>query len=171
VILKGKAHKYGDNVDTDVILPAQHMDEPGLDGLTKYCMSGIDPDFIQRVKPGDVIVAQKNFGCGSSREQAPLVIKRCGVSLIVAASFARIFFRNAINIGLPILECPEAADETRMGDDLEIDFNAGSIVNHTRGKTYRAKSFPDFIVEIIHQGGLIPYTRKQLEARGSVSTT
>lgn len=151
----GIVHKYGDNVDTDVIIPARYLNILDRKELASHCMEDIDKDFIQNVKPGDVMVAHSNFGCGSSREHAPLVIKESGVSVVIAATFARIFYRNAINIGLPILECPEASEKIEAGDDVEVDFDTGVITNHTKNETYQAQPFPDFIKEIITAGGLL----------------
>ena len=168
-MLKGKVHKYGANVDTDAIIPARYLNVSEAAELAKHCMEGIDPDFVKRVKPGDIIVATTNFGCGSSREHAPLAIKAVGISCIIARSFARIFFRNAINIGLPLLECDEAVDNTEAGDTLEVDITSGRIKNLTNGKVFTAKSYPDFMAEIISAGGLIEYTRKRLESRGAKS--
>lgn len=151
----GKVFKYGDNVDTDVIIPARYLNTPNAAELARHCMEDIDSGFVTAVEKGDIIVAGNNFGCGSSREHAPLVIKECGVGCVIAKSFARIFYRNAINIGLPILECAEAAEDIKAGDRVSIDFNTGDIVNHTRGKSYKAKPFPPFIQDIIKNGGLL----------------
>ena len=161
-IIKGKVHKYGSNVDTDVIIPARYLNSADADELAKHCMEDIDKDFIKKVNPGDVIVAEDNFGCGSSREHAPLAIKTAGVGAVVANSFARIFYRNSINIGLPILECPEAVAGTKSGDELEIDIASGTIRNLTRGATYQAKPSPEFMQQLIEAGGLINYARKRL---------
>jgi 3-isopropylmalate/(R)-2-methylmalate dehydratase small subunit len=160
--LKGKVHKYGANVDTDAIIPACYLNlsEPGE--LSPHCMEGIDPEFPNKVEPGDIIVSDTNFGCGSSREHAPLAIKAAGISCVIAKSFARIFFRNAINIGLPLLECIEAVDGTEAGDILEVNLNTGEIKNITRNKTFTAKAYPDFMMEIINAGGLVEYTAKKL---------
>ena len=152
---QGSVFRYGDNVDTDVIIPARYLNTPNAAELAKHCMEDIDTEFVGKVQAGDVIVAGWNFGCGSSREHAPLVIKTCGVGCVVAKSFARIFYRNAINIGLPILECPEAVDETSADDRLAIDFDTGIIQNLTTGKEYRAQAFPPFIQNIIRCGGLL----------------
>lgn len=152
---KGTAFHYPDNVDTDVIIPARYLNTSSAAELAKHCMEDIDGSFVSRVKPGDVIAAGWNFGCGSSREHAPLVIKTCGVGCVIAKSFARIFYRNAINIGLPILECPEAAEEIAEGDEISVDFDTGIIENHTSGKRYRAQPFPPFIQNIISKGGLL----------------
>jgi len=162
--LKGKVHKYGCNVDTDAIVPARHLNLSEPEDLAQHCMEDLDADFVKEVRPGDIIVAGTNFGSGSSREHAPLAIKGSGVSAVVAKSFARIFYRNAMNIGLPIVECPEAVDATRAGDTLEIDLDAGEITNVTRKRTYKAKPFPPFMLELIAAGGLIEYTRAKLQA-------
>ena len=164
-MLKGKVHKYGANVDTDAIIPARYLNVSDPKELAKHCMEDIDEDFVKRVKPGDIIMATTNFGCGSSREHAPLAIKASGVSCVIAKSFARIFFRNAINIGLPLLECDEAVDKTDAGDILEIDLSSGKIHNLTKGLTFSAKPYPDFMSELISAGGLIEYTRKRLSRR------
>ncbi len=160
--LKGKVHKYGANVDTDAIIPARYLNVSELEELAKHCMEDIDSEFLNRVESGDIIVADTNFGCGSSREHAPLAIKAAGISCIIAKSFARIFFRNAINIGLPLLECTEAVDKTGGGDILEVDLAIGEIRNITRDKTFIAAPYPDFVREIINVGGLVEYTRKKL---------
>lgn len=157
---KGKTFVYGDNVDTDVIIPARYLNTSNAEELAKHCMEDIDASFVSKVNKGDVIVAGDNFGCGSSREHAPLVIKTCGVSCVVAKSFARIFYRNAINIGLPILECAEAVTETEQGDTLTIDFDTGIITNETKAKQYVAQPFPPFIQNIIKQGGLLNAIRQ-----------
>ena len=156
---QGKVFKYPDNVDTDVIIPARYLNTPKAEELAKHCMEDIDDTFVSRVKPGDVIVAGFNFGCGSSREHAPLVIKTCGCGCVIAKSFARIFYRNAINIGMPILECPAAAEEIADGDEVEIDFTTGIITDKTTGKTYKAEPFPPFIQSIIEKGGLLASLR------------
>jgi len=160
--VKGKVHKFGSNVNTDVIIPARYLNISESDELAKHCMEDIDPEFTAKVKPGDIIVATTNFGCGSSREHAPLAIKACGISCIIAQSFARIFFRNAINIGLPLLECAEAADETEASDILEIDLSLGEINNVSKHKTFMASSYPEFMMGIINAGGLIEYTKSRL---------
>lgn len=152
---KGRVHKYGDNVDTDVIIPARHLNTQDHKELAKHCMEDIDAEFVNKVKPGDIIVAGSNFGCGSSREHAPAAIKASGISCVIAGTFARIFYRNAINIGLPILECPEASIKIENGDEAEIDFNTGEITNLSKKETYRAIAFPDFIKEIMADGGLM----------------
>ena len=151
----GTVHKYGDNVDTDVIIPARYLNSADPGELAKHCMEDIDADFVSKVREGDLIVAERNFGCGSSREHAPLSIKASGVSCVIASSFARIFYRNAINIGLAILECDEAARDIQNGDEVEADFDTGVITNHTTGKTYQAEPFPPFIQNIIEKGGLL----------------
>ena len=151
----GKVYKYGDNVDTDVIIPARYLNAPSPDELAKHCMEDIDATFAQKVQPGDIIVGGANFGCGSSREHAPIAIRACGVSCVIAPSFARIFYRNAINIGLPILECEEAADEINANDEVSVDFDTGIITDITTGKTYKAQPFPPFIQNIIKAGGLL----------------
>ena len=152
---KGFVHKYGDHVDTDVIIPARYLNTPDAKELALHCMEDIDKEFVNAVKPGDVMVAGWNFGCGSSREHAPLVIKTCGTGCVIAKSFARIFYRNAINIGLPILECEEAAEEIRANDQVSVDFDTGVIRDLTTGKTYQAQPFPPFIQNIIRAGGLL----------------
>lgn len=151
----GMVHKYGDNVDTDVIIPARYLNTSSHKELAAHCMEDIDKDFVSRVKEGDIMVAEKNFGCGSSREHAPIAIKASGVSCVIASTFARIFYRNAINIGLPILECDAAAQEIQSGDDVEVNFDTGVITDHTTGKTYQAQPFPPFIQNIIKAGGLL----------------
>lgn len=152
---KGRVHKYQDNVDTDVIIPARYLNTKDHAELASHCMEDIDPDFVQNVKPGDIIVAGENFGCGSSREHAPIAIKASGVSCVIATTFARIFYRNAINIGLPILECPEASRGIDDGDQVEVDFSKGEIRNVTKNETYTAAPFPEFIRGIINAGGLM----------------
>ena len=164
--LRGKVWKYGDNVDTDAIIPARYLNESSAAALARHCMEDIDPEFASAVRQGDIIVAGENFGCGSSREHAPLSIKGAGVSCVIAASFARIFYRNAINIGLPILESPQAAAETEAGHVLEVDLERGEVRNLTTGRSYRAAPYPGFMLEIIAAGGLIPYTRRRIESEG-----
>ena len=160
--LKGTVHKYGANVDTDAIIPARYLnlDEPA--DLASHCMEDIDADFIKRVKAGDIIVADTNFGCGSSREHAPVAIKASGISCVIAKSFARIFFRNAINIGLPLLECEEAIDSIRAGDMLEVDLVSGKITSLSSNKNFMARPYPDFMMQVIKAGGLVEHTRKRL---------
>ena len=152
---KGRVFKYGDNVDTDVIIPARYLNATKGEELAKHCMEDIDKEFIHKVQQGDIIVAEKNFGCGSSREHAPIAIKASGISCVIASTFARIFYRNSINIGLPILECDEAAREIKDGDTVSVDFSTGVITDETTGKTYQAEPFPEFIQNIIQKGGLI----------------
>ncbi len=164
-MLKGKVHKYGANVDTDVIIPARYLNLSEPDELARHCMEDIDPEFVSRVEPGDIMVASTNFGCGSSREHAPLAIKASGISCIIAKSFARIFFRNAINIGLPLLECDEAVDNTDAGDILEVDLAAGRVNNLTKGREFTSKPYPDFMAELFSAGGLIEHTRQRLATR------
>lgn len=151
----GTVHKYGDNVDTDVIIPARYLNTSSHKELALHCMEDIDKDFVKNVKEGDIIVAEKNFGCGSSREHAPIAIKASGVSCVIASTFARIFYRNSINIGLPILECEQAAKEINSGDKVSVNFDTGVITDETTGKTYQAEPFPTFIQNIIAKGGLI----------------
>ena len=157
-----KVYKYGANVDTDVIIPARHLNDPSQAALASHCMEDIDADFASTVQAGDIIVAGPNFGCGSSREHAPLAIKSCGVKCVIAPSFARIFYRNAINIGFPILECPEAVDGVNPGDQVSVDFQSGVIVNETTGRTFQAVPYPEFVNGIIEHGGLL----RSLKARG-----
>jgi 3-isopropylmalate/(R)-2-methylmalate dehydratase small subunit len=164
-MLKGKVHKYGANVDTDVIIPARYLNIYDPLELAKHCMEDLDQEFLKRVEPGDIIVADTNFGCGSSREHAPMAIKASGISCVIAKSFARIFFRNAINIGLPLLECEEAVDKTDSGDVLEVELSTGEIKNVTKGLTFQSSPYPDFMTEIISSGGLIEYTKKRLAGR------
>ncbi len=152
---KGYAHKYGDNVDTDVIIPARYLNTPDAKELALHCMEDIDKDFTGKVKEGDIMVGGLNFGCGSSREHAPLAIKTSGISCVIAKTFARIFYRNAINIGLPILECEAASSAINDGDEVSVDFDTGVITNITRGETYNAEPFPEFIQNIISDGGLM----------------
>ena len=163
--IEGKVHKYGDNVNTDVIIPARHCHHTEAVDLGKHCMEDLDREFLNKVKPGDIIVAGSNFGCGSSREQAPLAIKGSGIACIIAKGFARIFFRNSINVGLPILECSEAADGIQDGDIVEVELSTGEIRNITKGTTFQARPFPDFVMEIIQAGGLLEHTKRKLEAR------
>lgn len=165
-MIKGTAHKFADNVDTDQIISAKYLVTTDAKELAKHCMEIADADFPHKAKPGDILVAGRNFGCGSSREHAPLAIKGMGLGLVIAESFARIFFRNCINIGMPILECPEAARETVSGDHLEVDLDQGQIKNLTQGTTYQAQPFPGFMQAIVKAGGLMPYVKKRL-AEGS----
>jgi 3-isopropylmalate/(R)-2-methylmalate dehydratase small subunit len=167
--LRGKVHKYGANVDTDAIIPARFLNVSDPSELAKHCMEGIDPKFAGRVQKGDIMVADSNFGCGSSREHAPLAIKAAGVSCVIARSFARIFYRNAINIGLPILECDQVADGTQTGDELEVVLETGEIRNLSRNQTFKAKPYPDFMLELVSAGGLIEHTRSRLKARRRIS--
>lgn len=157
-----KVYKYGANVDTDVIIPARHLNDPSPAALASHCMEDIDPDFSSTVEEGDIIVAGPNFGCGSSREHAPLAIKSCGVKCVIAPSFARIFYRNSINMGLPILECPEACDAISDGDVVSVDADTGTITDETTGVAFHAQPFPPFIQEIINEGGLVARTKKKL---------
>ena len=154
---RGTVFKYGDNVDTDVIIPARYLNSSDPKELAEHCMEDIDKDFVKRVKKGDIMVANKNFGCGSSREHAPIAIKAAGISCVIAETFARIFYRNAINIGLPIIECPEAARAIEAGDEVEIDFDSGVITDVTKGTSYKGQAFPPFLQKIIAAEGLINY--------------
>lgn len=151
----GKVHKYGDNVDTDVIIPARYLNTANHKELAAHCMEDIDVDFVNKVQKGDIMVAQANFGCGSSREHAPIAIKESGISCVIAKTFARIFYRNAINIGLAIIECPEAAEKIQAGDEVEIDFDTGIITNKTRNESYKGQAFPEFLINIINKNGLL----------------
>lgn len=160
MILKGQTHIFGNNIDTDVIIPARYLSTFEEAELAKHCMEDIDDKFAQNVNGGDIIVAGDNFGCGSSREHAPIAIKAVGVSCVIAKSFARIFFRNSINIGLPIFECPEAVEDIKAGDSLEVDVKEGLIKNITRNVEYKCEGFPDFLLGIINEGGLIGYRGK-----------
>ncbi len=160
--MKGKAWKFGDDIDTDVIIPARYLSTSEPEELAKYCMVDADPHFFNKVNKGDIMVARKNFGCGSSREHAPLSIKAAGVSCVIADSFARIFYRNSINIGLPILECADAAEKISQGDTVFVDLKKGVIKNETTGETFYASPFPEFMQEIIDAGGLIDYVKKKL---------
>ncbi len=155
MIAHGKVHKYGDNIDTDVIIPARYLNTANHAELASHCMEDIDKSFVNRVAKGDIMVGGANFGCGSSREHAPIAIKESGISVVIAKTFARIFYRNAINIGLAILECEEASDAIDSGDDVEVDFDTGAIINHTKGESYQAQPFPEFIQDIIRKGGLL----------------
>ena len=153
----GKVYKFGDNVDTDVIIPARYLNSSDPKELAQHCMEDIDAEFVHKVQKGDIIVANKNFGCGSSREHAPIAIKAAGVSCVIAETFARIFYRNAINIGLPIIECPEAVSGIKEGDEVEVDFDSGIITNKTTGASYKGQPFPEFMQKIIDCGGLVNY--------------
>lgn len=157
----GKVHKYGDNIDTDVIIPARYLNTPDMNELAKHCMEDIDTEFVKKVKTGDIMVGGENFGCGSSREHAPASIKASGISCVIAKTFARIFYRNSINIGLPILECPEASDRIEAGDTVSIDFDKGIIINETKDEKYQAEPFPEFIKDIMEKGGLMKSLAEQ----------
>ncbi|MCI8520079.1 MAG: 3-isopropylmalate dehydratase small subunit [Clostridia bacterium] len=156
----GKVIKYGDNIDTDVIIPARHLTTSDPKELAKHCMEDIDKEFVNKVQNGDIMVGGANFGCGSSREHAPIAIKASGISCVIAKDFARIFYRNSINIGLPILECAEASEDIEAGNEVEVDFDTGIITNKTKNKTYQAVAFPKFMQEIINAGGLVEYIKK-----------
>jgi 3-isopropylmalate dehydratase small subunit len=164
-MIKGRAHKYGSNVDTDVIIPARYLNTTDPAELASHCMEDLDGEFIKKVHDGDIIVGEDNFGCGSSREHAPICIKAAGVSCVIANSFARIFYRNSLNIGLPILECPEAVAGISAGDEVQVDLASGGITNVTTGKSYSAKPFPDFMRKLIEVGGLVNYARTRLQTR------
>jgi 3-isopropylmalate dehydratase small subunit len=168
LIIKGHAWTFGKNIDTDAIIPARRCNTADPAELALYCMEDADPEFVHKMQPGDLIVADSNFGCGSSREVAPLSIKSAGVSAVIASSFARIFFRNAINIGLPIMECPEAVAGISQGDEIEAEPASGTIRNLTTGKVYHAQPFPDFLQRIIDRGGLLPYVEERLAAQERV---
>jgi 3-isopropylmalate dehydratase small subunit len=163
--LRGKAWVYGNDVDTDVIIPARYLVTSDPEELGRHCMEDLDPEFIKKMRPGDVVVGGENFGCGSSREHAPLALKGAGVSCVIAASFARIFFRNAINVGLPIFESSEAVNGISAGDEVEVDPSAGIIKNLSKGETYRATSYPPFLRHLIEVGGLVPYVRERLKEK------
>ena len=165
MIARGKVFKYGDNIDTDVIIPARYLNRDDPKELAKYCMEDIDKSFVDKVREGDTIVAGKNFGCGSSREHAPIAIKAAGISCVIASSYARIFYRNAFNIGLPIMECNEASEKIESNDDVSINFETGEINNLTKNETYQAQPFPEFIQKIIKSGGLVGYVREELKAQ------
>ena len=167
MIFEGTVHKYGRDVDTDVIIPARYLTTNDPAELAEHCMEDIDAGFVTSVQPGDIIVAHENFGCGSSREHAPVAIKASGISVVVASSFARIFYRNAINTGLPIVVCPEAAREARAGDRLRVDLAAGTVENLTRGKNYDAEAFPPFMQELIDKGGLLEYVKSRVGGQGA----
>lgn len=164
---KGTAFRYGRDVDTDVIIPARYLNTSDPVELAKHCLEDLDPTFVSRVKRGDIIVADENFGCGSSREHAPVAIKAAGVSVVIAKSFARIFYRNAINIGLPIMECPEAADAISDGDVVYVDADTGVVRDETTGATFQAQPFPPFIQEIINEGGLVARTKRQMAEKNA----
>ena len=166
--MSGTVWKYGDNVDTDVIIPARYLNVSSPDELALHCMEDVSPEFAGAVQTGDVIVAGENFGCGSSREHAPLAIKASGVACVIASSFARIFYRNAINTGLPILECSDVVQDTEQGDELQVDLEAGTITNLRTKRTYQTSPFPPFIMDIMESGGLIPFTRQRLAKSGEV---
>lgn len=163
---RGKVFRYKDNVDTDVIIPARYLNTSVPEELAKHCMEDIDKDFVNNVKPGDIIVADKNFGCGSSREHAPIAIKASGISCVIASTFARIFYRNSINMGLPILECPEAVDAISDGDVVSVDADTGTITDETTGAVFHAQPFPPFIQEIINDGGLVARTKRVMAQKG-----
>ena len=160
--LRGHVHKYGADVNTDAIIPARYLVTTDPQELAQHCMEDEDPEFVRRVRPGDIIVADTNFGCGSSREHAPIAIKAAGVSCVIAKSFARIFYRNSINLALPVLECAEAVDGSEAGDELEVELESGAIRNLTRGTAFQAKPFPEFMLELLQAGGLVEYTRRRL---------
>jgi len=162
--LTGKAWKYGDNVNTDAIIPGRYLSTADPKELAKHCLEDLDPTFANQVQTGDVIVAGKNFGCGSSREHAPLCLRAAGVSCVIAETFARIFLRNAINLGLPVLECPEAARAIQAGHRIEVELSTGQITDRDTGQIFQAKPYPEFMLEIIDAGGLVPYTMKQMNA-------
>ena len=164
MMVSGKVFKYGDNVDTDVIIPARYLNTIDVNELASHCMEDIDKDFHKKIKEGDIMVAGLNFGCGSSREHAPIAIRACGVRCVIAASFARIFYRNSINIGFPILECPEAAAAIRNGDTVSVDFATGVIRDDTTGESFQAVAFPAFIEKIIEHDGLLPYLKARQDA-------
>lgn len=163
MIVQGKVFKYGNDIDTDVIIPARYLNVTDPKDLASHCMEDIDKNFINEVKDGDIMVALKNFGCGSSREHAPIAIKAAGISCVIAKSYARIFYRNAFNIGLPILECEEAADKIQAGDEVTVDFKNGTIKNVTKNETYQAEPFPEFIEQIINADGLVNYVKNKIK--------
>lgn len=160
---EGKVFKYGNDIDTDVIIPARYLNTTDPKELAKHCMEDIDKNFINNAKEGDIIVALKNFGCGSSREHAPIAIKAAGISCVIAKSYARIFYRNSFNIGLPILECEKACDKITEGDEISVDFKTGQIINKTKNEIYQAEPFPEFIQQLINQGGLIGYVKNKIK--------
>lgn len=161
----GKVFKFGDNVDTDVIIPARYLNAPSPEELAQHCMEDIDAEFVKKVSKGDIMVGGANFGCGSSREHAPIAIQASGIECVIAASFARIFYRNAINIGFPILECPEAAANIKEGDQVTVDYETGIITNETTGQTFQAAAFPEFVGNIIAKGGLLKYLKAKQDAK------
>ncbi len=163
--MKGKVHKYGDNIDTDVIIPARYCTSFRADDLAPHCLEDLDTEFVKKVKPGDILVAGNNFGCGSSRENAPIAIKGAGIAYVIAKSFARIFYRNAINIGLPIIESTEFVDITENSDEIEINLNSGEIVNITKQKRFHVPPFPSFVQEIINAGGMEAFVRSKIESQ------
>ena len=163
MLVSGKVFKYGDNIDTDVIIPARYLNTSDENELSSHCMEDIDKDFVKNVNKGDIIVAKKNFGCGSSREHAPIAIKMSGISCVIASTFARIFYRNAINIGLPILECDQAVKSIEAGDELEVNFDTGVIKNLTKNEEYQGEAFPEFMQKIINSNGLIGYIKNSQE--------
>ena len=165
MIFRGRVWRFGDNVDTDVIIPVQYTTGTDIKEMAEHCMEGLDPHFPRKVHAGDIIVAGNNFGCGSSREPAPLAIKGAGISCVIARSFARIFYRNAFNIGLPLLECPEAQTQIEEGDEIEVDLDSGTIINLSGGKALQAKAIPQFMQELIHDGGLMKHIARQLNER------
>ncbi len=165
-IVSGNAWVYGDNIDTDVIIPARHLTKSTPEELAKHCMEDIDKSFAAEVRAGDIVVGGSNFGCGSSREHAPLAFVGCGVAAVVAGSFARIFFRNAINVGLPIVECPEIVGKVAKGDRLAIDFAAGTVKSEKTGETFKARPFPQFLTDLVGAGGLVDYAKKRLAEKG-----
>jgi len=159
--MKGKCWKYGADINTDLIIPARYLNTTDHKELATHCMEDIDSDFVSKIKNGDIIVAEKNFGCGSSREHAPIAIKAAGIACVIAKSFARIFYRNAFNVGLPIITCPEAAQDVDTGDEIEVDTHTGNIINLTKSRTYQAEPIPTFMQEIIASGGLMGYVAKR----------
>jgi 3-isopropylmalate/(R)-2-methylmalate dehydratase small subunit len=167
LVVRGKAWRYGRNIDTDAIIPARYLNTSDPKVLAQHCLEDLDKMFASQVRAGDVLVVEENFGCGSSREHAPIAIKAAGISCVIAKSFARIFYRNAINTGLPIFECPEAVDNIKTGDEIEVNIDTGKIKNLSADKEFKALPFPDFIREIIKSGGLISYTRRKLQSKGS----
>ena len=167
-MVKGRVFKFGDDVNTDVIIPARYLNDPSLENMAKHCMEDIDPEFPKQDHTGDIMVGGWNFGCGSSREHAPVSIYACGVSCVIAASFARILYRNAINIGFPILECPEAAEAIDAGDTVSVDFETGTIIDETTGQEFKAAAFPPFIQKIIKAGGLINYRKEEGKAKNEL---